>query len=152
MLIPMPQDPGDDSDYDPLKIMKKNLRALKGGLGLVESVNSGFGDKTQAPKSDWESKRFGASFPLGNIAMRSDGIQTLVQACGIPAGLISGSSDATSVRESWRIFLFSTIAPLMISVVSELRSKLGVPDLKITHDRLFAIRFTGKIKIVWITH
>ena len=59
-LLPVPQDGGDDSEDDPLAMLRKDIRDAKGKALLVETVASGWGEgKTAAPQSDWQQRRLG---------------------------------------------------------------------------------------------
>ena len=102
-LLPIPRESvgGDD---DPLSALKRQFETMKGKLALVETSQGGWGDKMSTPKNDWVPQRIGADPPAPLVNLREQAIITLCQACGIPPGLVS-SSDATSTRESWRMFL-----------------------------------------------
>ena len=96
--------PGAGGDDDPLSALKRQFETMKGKLALVETSQGGWGDKMSTPKNDWVPQRIGADPPAPLVNLREQAIITLCQACGIPPGLVS-SSDATSTRESWRMFL-----------------------------------------------
>ena len=55
---------------------------------------------------------------------------------GIPPGLLFGTSDGTADRESYRRFLLTTLQPMAVRMLPDLRSKLDSLDLSISFDTL----------------
>ena len=66
----------------------------------------------------------------------------VLAACGVPPELVSGG-DGTSLRESYRRLLHSTIAPLARILESELRAKT-CPGISL--DSLFAADLSGRAR------
>ena len=60
-------------------------------------------------------------------------------------GLVE-SKPGNGYRESWRRFLFGSIAPLAALVVEELRRKLEVPDLSLSFKELRASDLAGRAR------
>ena len=66
-LLPVPQDGSDDSDDDPLKMLKADIAGAHGKALLVETTNAGWAEgKTAAPQGDWKQQRLG---PMPTEAM-----------------------------------------------------------------------------------
>ena len=60
-LLPVPVDGGDGSKDDPLAMLKKELKSLKGEFAMLETTSSGFGEgRAAAPHTDWKPNRLGA--------------------------------------------------------------------------------------------
>ena len=68
----------------------------------------------------------------------------VLAACGVPPELVSGG-DGTSLRESYRRLLHSTIAPLGRIVQAELRAKAH-PGISLSFDSLFAADLSGRAR------
>ena len=68
----------------------------------------------------------------------------ILAACGVPPELVSGG-DGTSLRESYRRLLHSTIAPLGRILEAELRAKAH-PGVGIGFDSLFAADLSGRAR------
>ena len=114
---------------------------------LVETAAAGWGEgRGAAPQTDWKPQRLGANPPDALRALRTDAEGGVLGACGVPVELIMARSDGAAVREAWRRFAFSTLAPLGGIIAAELASKLDQPGLEITFDRLFASDITGRAR------
>ena len=73
--------------------------------------------------------------------------QTLASACGIPVVLVSGGGEGSAaVREAFRVFLFSAVAPIAETLLVELRRKLDAPDLAFSFEELRAADITGRAR------
>lgn len=111
----------DGADTDQLKA---DLGILAGGIGLIETTQSGYGQgREYAPKRDWELVRFGANIPSGNLEARRDVAAHILSALGVPSGML-GNSDGTHLRESYRQWLTSGVLPMARLIESELTLKL----------------------------
>ena len=146
-LLPIPSEPGDGDDEDnPLSPLISQLSRLKGQTRIVETTAAGYGEgREAAPRKDFEPKRIGADPPEALARLREDSGSSVLAACGVPVELIR-RSDGTGQRESYRRFLHSTLAPMGRIVAQELRAKLGVPDLSLGFNRLFASDLTGRAR------
>ena len=69
-----------------------------------------------------KSERFGPEPPSSLVELVDVSSREIYAACGFNAALWGGSS--ASVREAWRLALFSVLSPLGRLVESELRAKL----------------------------
>ena len=56
------------------------------------------------------------------------------------------SLGIVALREAWRQFLHTGVAPVALSVSQELADKLEVPDLKLSHDRMIANDLSGRAR------
>ena len=114
-LLGIPVD-GADATVEGLKADIKNAA---GRVALLET-----GDWGNAGTSvDLDTKRFGAEPPASLVALVSVASQEVYSACGFNSALWGGS-QAASVREAWRLALFSVLSPLGRLVQSELQDKL----------------------------
>ena len=139
-VIPTPDVATDRTD------LKADLEKLRGGIKLVETTASGWGDsRAAAPQADWKQQRIGADPPASVVSLRSDAAQAVLSACGVPPPLVA-PGDGTAAREAWRRFLHGTIHPLGETIREEAAEKLGVPDLAISFDRLFASDLSGRAR------
>ena len=124
--------------------LKTLLKALKGGLALIETTAQGWGQgKTAAPAHDWQAERLGAAPPDSLISLRRDVRGDIFGAYGIPIGL---SAAGAAVRESWRQFLAGTVSPLSKIVTAELAAKLDAPELTLTFEDLRAADIVGRAR------
>ena len=64
----------------------------------------------------------------------------------MPVALVAGSSQSAALRESFRIFLHASVAPIARIVEAELRSKMAAPDLTLSFDALFASDLSGRAR------
>ena len=148
-LLPIPSDPGgvdvDGALLDTYQNLKAELKKLRGKTSLVETVGQGYGEGQQsAVKSDWQPVRLGASPPVELINLRDKAAMSLLQACGIPRGLID-ESDGSSKRESYRAFLHSSVSPVAATVEHELSEKLEIA-VKLDFSGLFAADIASKAR------
>lgn len=138
-VVPVPQpDSGLQSD----------LQALGGKTVLVPSTVGGWDQQGagggQSVRSDWTPKRIGANPPATLVQLRGDFAQSILAAAGIPPILAMGG-DSTGMREAWRLFLHSTIAPVARLVEEELTVKLE-RDIVLNFDRLMASDIQGRAR------
>ena len=126
-LLAVPQDGGDDSDADPLAMLKADIKAARGKALLVETSAAGWGEgKTAAPQRDWQAARLGPMPPESMATIRRDAFQAILAACGTPPSLFT-DADGTSQRESLRRWHLGTVLPLARLVEHELSVKLETP-------------------------
>ena len=124
--------------------LKNDLKGLKGGMALVDTVADWATTLASKPGSDWVQKRIGADPPSSLIALRRDLTMEIFDACGVPASLASGGSDGTAQREAYRRFAANTIQPVLGLVAEELALKLDVPGLKFDVSGLYANDMVGR--------
>ena len=126
-LLAIPQDGGDDSDGDPLAMLKADIRAARGKALLVETSAAGWGEgSTAAPRRDWQASRLGPSPPAAMPEIARDTFSRVLAACGASPALFD-DSDGTSKRESLRQWHMGTVLPLARQMEHELSAKLEVP-------------------------
>ena len=132
-LLAVPQDGGDDSGDDPLKLLKADLRSARGKALLVETVAAGWGDgRSAAPQRDWQASRLGPHPPESMARVRSDAFNAVLAATGTPPSLFL-DSDGTAQREAVRRWHLGTVLPLAKIFEAELAAKLE-GDVKLTFD------------------
>ena len=126
-LLPVPQDGGDDSDDDPLAMLRKDIRDAKGKALLVETVASGWGEgKTAAPQSDWQQRRLGPQPTEAMVRLADAAFARVLAASGCSPALFD-DADGTSKREALRQWHLGTVQPLARLLEHELSTKFQVP-------------------------
>ena len=123
-LLAVPQDGGDDSDEDPLKMLRADIAKARGKALLVETVAAAWGEgKAAAPQRDWQASRLGPMPPESMATIRKDAFEAVLAACGTPPSLFL-DSDGTSQREAVRRWHLNLVLPLARLVEHELTAKL----------------------------
>ena len=126
-LLAIPSDGGDDSDSDPLKLLRADISGARGKALLVETSSAGWGEgKTAAPQADWKQHRLGPMPPDSMATIRKDTFEAVLAACGTPPSLFV-DSDGTSQREAVRRWHLNLVLPLARLVEHELTAKLETP-------------------------
>ena len=139
IVIPSPADGLADSTT----ALRSDLAKAKGGLMLLETMSAGYGDRAGAPASDWSVKRLGSMIPDVNETIRSSVGLSIAAALGVPVSLLT-DADGVSQRESWRRFIWGSVAPLARIIGHELSNKLDLPDLKFDFSSLYASDISGR--------
>ena len=128
--------------------LRADLKALKGKVAIVENGGGNFGRQAQGgPSRDWQTSRFGADFPEGNVKLRRDAAADVVSSFGIPGGLFLNTEGA-AVRESWRQFGVTCDAWGEI-VGAELTDKLERP-VSLSFRRLASIDVAARARALGI--
>ena len=124
-LLAIPEDGGDDdSDDDPLKLLKADLRTARGKALLLETTHAGWGDgRSAAPQRDWSPSRLGPTPPETMVQLRQEVFNAVLASCGVPPSLFI-DSDGTSQREAVRRWHLNTVLPLARLLQDELSEKL----------------------------
>ena len=125
--------------------LRGDLVSLRSRTAFVDTVRSG-PDPQRVPARDWEAKRIGGDPPSSLLDLRRQAWDAVASACGVPAVLLSAGGDGSARREAYRLFLHTSIAPMGRLVTAELRSKLDMPDLKMSFDGLFASDLSGRAR------
>ena len=145
-VIPVPSDPSepdDDTDADPFGPLKREIAALRGRVGLVETTAAGYGEgRAAAPSQDWQPRRIGANPPDALPTLREQVEATILSVCGVPPDL---ARPGGRTREAYRQFLHSSVEPLGALVAAELSAKLGAP-VSLSFRKLEAGDITGKAR------
>ena len=101
--------------------LKADIKNAAGRVALLEAGD--WGNAGGDTKVDLKTERFGAEPPASLVDLVDVSSREVYAACGFNAALWGGS-QAASVREAWRLALFSVLAPLGRLVESELQDKL----------------------------
>ena len=143
-LLPMPRTDGADTTVEKLRA---DLKTMKGGLSLVESMTEQWsaqsGSSTRA-MDNWSAKRIGASPPDALVQVAEVASREVWAACGISPSLFS-AGDGTASREAWRQLLFGVIAPLGRMVSAELSMKFG-ERITLSWNELRASDLSGRAR------
>ena len=139
-LLPIPKDGQDPT----VVALKADLKALKGGLALVEQQGAEFGaGDGRTVNSDWSTKRLGADPPSALVELAKLASGEIYAACGIPPGIFDPKGTAQGAREDYRRFIALTVAPLARLVTRELSIKLE-SDVTMSLDPLHAFDVAGR--------
>ena len=126
-LLAIPSDGGDDSDSDPLKLLRADISGARGKALLVETSSAGWGEgKTAAPQADWKQHRLGPMPPDSMATIRKDSFEAVLASCGTPPSLFV-DSDGTSQREAVRRWHLNLVLPMARLLEHELTAKLETP-------------------------
>ena len=141
VLVALPEGPKDQDGQE----LTNTVQGSRGKLCMPETTAGGYGDRAGAPLRDWRPERFGPDPPAPLVALREQ-VEASVCACyGIHPSLLSGGSDGTAMRESWRRFGLATAAPLGRLVADEVSAKWGA-DVALTFDALKASDRSGNAR------
>ena len=126
-LLPVPQDGGDDSEDDPLAMLRKDIRDAKGRALLVETVASGWGEgKTAAPQGDWKQQRLGPQPTEAMVKLADSAFARVLAASGCSPAMFD-AADGTSKREALRQWHMGVVRPLARQLEHELSTKFESP-------------------------
>ena len=121
-LLPIPKNPDKT-----VAGLAGEIKDLKGGVTLVERMDSMWQAEADKTREGWNPKRLGAAPGQPLVDLHTTATRVALACCGIPAELADAGVDATSRREAWRQFLHGTLAPLGRIAAAELRTKLELP-------------------------
>lgn len=142
-LIAIPADGGDDSEDDPLAMLKADIRTARGKALLLETAAAGWGEgRAAAPQKDWQQNRLGPMPPESMATIRRDAFADTLAACGCLVAMFD-DSDGTSKREAQRIFLHGTVRPLARMLALELAQKLEAA-VDLNFDQLYMHDLAGR--------
>lgn len=125
--------------------LANQIASLRGNVVLGESTAGGWdtGVSNQGTgRGEWSPTRIGPNPPESQTRLRRDVAVTVLAACGVPAGLVYEEAES-GARESWRRFLFSTIAPIGRLLTGELSRVTGRPAA-LDWSGLFASDLAGR--------
>ena len=127
-LLAIPTDGGDDTDDDPLKALKSDIRTARGKALLVETTAAGWGEsKSAAPQSDWKAQRLGPSPPDAFAALADSSFARMLAACGMPPALFAADATSTGSREALRQWHLGVVRPIAKMLELELSARLEAP-------------------------
>ncbi|MYK89154.1 MAG: hypothetical protein F4018_12920 [Acidobacteria bacterium] len=126
-----------DDDGDPVAGgLLDALMQLRGGLAMVPTFNAGLGlGQHAAPQRDWRTTRIGPAPSKETIDLRQQVVEDLSEAAGVPAVLTRPESDGTAKREAYRVFVASSLRPLL-DQIEVLASELLEVEVRISAERL----------------
>ena len=102
------------------------LANAKGSILLGDSAAAqDAGTGRAASGREWQPTRVGPAPPASQIELRSGVSSSILAAAGVPPALIAAATPASALRESFRQFLFATIAPVGRIVAREAQRVLG---------------------------
>ena len=141
-LLAIPQDGGDDSDSDPLKMLKADVRSARGKALFVETTAAAWDTgRAAAPQKDWQANRLGPTPPESMATIRKDAFSAVLAACGTPPSLFV-DSDGTAQREAVRRWHLGTVLPLARLLEYELTVKLET-EVRLKFDS-YPLDLTGR--------
>lgn len=116
-----------------------------GGRVPTQDIREGFGDSAWTPPNDNPvSARLGPSPPSVVTGLRQGVGGDVLAAFGISPMMYA--MNAAAVRESWRQFLYATIAPVAKLVAQEAAEKLNAPGLRFDFAELQASDVAGRAR------
>ena len=137
-LIPVP-------NVEASSQLQADIRALKGQVTLVESVNTNWGaGETGKPTGDFQARRIGADPPDSLRMLRRETEESILAACGVPVTVLGGGGTAS--REAYRQFLHLTIAPVALELARQIGELFDLPDFAFSFDRLMASDLSGRAR------
>ena len=124
-LLAVPQDGGDDTDEDPLAMLKADISAARGKPLFVETTAAAWGHgRSASPRSDWKQSRLGPMPPDSMVKIADVAFARMLAACGCPPALFESGADGTSQREALRRWHLGTVIPLARILEHELSLRL----------------------------
>lgn len=110
---------------------------ISGVSGEVVALVSAELSPTEASNEAMHNTDIGVHPDATDHAVFRDAWMHVVQACGVPAGLVDPNAASTA-RESFRLWMGSSVSPMLHKLAMELTAKLGEPyafdlaDLRLT--------------------
>lgn len=145
-LLAIPQDGGDGSDEDPLRLLKADIRTARGRALLVETTHSGWSEgRIAAPQRDWRASRLGPTPPEAMAAIRENAFETMLASTGTPPSLFV-NSDGTAQREGLRRWHQNLVLPLARVLEKEIEEKLE-GECKLVFDT-YALDMVSRASVV----
>ena len=138
-FLPTPKD-GEDLILEQLRA---DARTAQGALLFVESMSTNW-EAGGPAAGDWGVKHFGPAIGAGMVETAKMARSEVLGALGLNEALFMGA-DSAALRESWRLALFSLIAPLGHLVESELQSKID-PGISLSWTELRASDLAGRAR------
>ena len=120
-IVSVPDAAKADSDGVTLALANARGAILLGDSAASQDAGTGRG----ASGREWQPTRFGPNPPDGQIELRSAATASILAAAGVSPALVASNTPAASMRESFRQFLFATIAPVGRIVAQEAQRVMG---------------------------
>lgn len=118
---------GTDGDDEILQGYRTGIANAKGAPKLVETTSGGYGDKSAAPRRDWQPQRLGPAPPEATVRLYEMAFDHMVAACGASPALFDGRADGTAQREALRRWHLTTVLPVAKLIGYELTRAAGAP-------------------------
>ena len=134
--------PVDGAD-ETISELKADIKTAAGAVLMVESMTNDF-DQGGRSAGEWKTQHFGPSLGAGTVETARMARSEALGALGLNESLFS-AADSAALRESWRLALFSVIAPMGEIVQSELRAKLD-PSVTLSWTELRASDLAGRAR------
>ena len=131
-----------DAD-DPFAQLRRDIGASRGQTLLVESQMAQADSPASAPRKDFQVARFGANPPRDLVELREQVARDIGAACGIPRGLLDSTASGQAARESWRLFVATSVNGLARRVEAQILDQLGV-EVEINTDPLGGRDLAGR--------
>ncbi len=112
-----------ENGTDPLADLKADLATIGGGTSMVPTTASAQPARhlpTGHPSGSAQTRATLAS-------LRTDAGMAVLAACGVPPAFASDRAESNTLREAWRLFVVSSVAPVAALVAEELTRKLDTP-------------------------
>ena len=132
---------GEDETIDQLRA---DVKTAAGAMLFVESMSVNWEAGGQSPPGDWRVQNFGPTVGAGMVETAKMARSEALAALGINEALFMGA-DSAALRESWRLALFSLIAPLGNLVESEIKAKID-PGISLSWTELRASDLAGRAR------
>ena len=145
-ILAIPQDGGDGSDADPLKMWKSDIAAARGKATVAETTAAGWGEgKSAAPMSDYKPQRLGPNPPDTMPKIHEQSFMNVLAACGTPPSLFS-DSDSQAQREALRRWHLNLVIPMARLLEYDLTMKLET-TVKLKFDT-YALDMVSRAQVV----
>ena len=140
-IIPIP-------DTSSSGVLQAEIRALRGGVGLVDSVTSAKWGAGPAGKNltEYPVRRIGGDPPEALVSLRRQAEESILAACGIPQAVLSGG-QAVAAREGFRLFTFLTIQPVARAIALQIAERFDTP-VSFDFSRLGAADISARSRAV----
>ena len=131
--------PGDDPTVAGLR---SDLKDMAGKVALLEVGD--WGGSPGGGMVNLKPERVGANPPASMVELFKISREEVFSACGVNPSLFS-VAPGVAMREAYREFLFSTVAPLARTVAAELSAKLDT-DITLDFAELQAADIAGRAR------
>lgn len=122
-LITVPE--GANVDDDTMAGYREGIAEAKGAPKLVETVAGGYGDRTAAPRRDWQPQRLGPAPPDATVKLYEAAFDRMVAVCGASPALFASNADGTAQREALRRWHLTGVLPVVRLLEHELTRAAG---------------------------
>ena len=136
-ILAVPQDGGDGSDADPLKMLKADIAAARGKALLLETTSGGWGDKSNSPgvgNNDWRATRLGPQPPEAMVQVADQAFARMLAACGTPPAMFTADATGTAQTQALRRWHQNLVLPLARILEHELTMRLET-DVGLRFDK-----------------